>query len=80
LQLSWFAHLGFQSMMPNYRSFEIHRFSGEEDAQEAAMAVGRVESAIPAQARPFDDLSVQLRARQKLIRDWWQGAPRRLIA
>ena len=32
LQLSWLAHLGFQNMMPNYRGFEIHRFSGAEDA------------------------------------------------
>src|ERR1700761_1405414 len=38
LQLSWLAHLGFQSMMPNYRSFELHRFSGQEDALEAATA------------------------------------------
>jgi hypothetical protein len=80
LQLSWLAHLGFQSMMPNYRSFEIHRFNDEEDALEAAKAVSRVECAIPPNARPFADLSVQLRARQKLIRDWWQGGPRRLTA
>jgi hypothetical protein len=35
LQLSWLSHLGFQHMMPNYRGFEIHRFSGEQDAQKA---------------------------------------------
>lgn len=80
LQLGRLAHLGFQHMMPNYCSFEIHRFSGEEDAQEAAMAVGRIEVAVPAKARPFADLSVQLTARQKLIRDWWQAVPRRLTA
>ncbi len=80
LQLGRLAHLGFQNMMPNYRSFEIHRFSGEEDAQEAAMAVGKIEVAVPAKARPFADLSVQLTARQKLIRDWWQAVPRRLTA
>jgi hypothetical protein len=80
LQLSWLAHLGFQNMMPNYRDFEIHRFSGEEDALEAAMAVGKIESAIPAKARPFAELSVQLTARRKLIRDWWQAAPHRLTA
>ncbi len=80
LQLGRLAHLGFLHMMPNYRSFEIHRFSGEEDAQEAAMAVGRIEVAVPAKARPFADLSVQLTARQKLIRDWWQAVPRRLTA
>jgi hypothetical protein len=39
LQLSWLAHLGFQHMMPNYRGFEIHRFSGEEDALDGAKAV-----------------------------------------
>jgi hypothetical protein len=80
LQLSWLANLGFQNMMPNYRGFEIHRFSGEEDAQEGAMAVRKIEGAIPAAARPFKDLSVQLAGRQKLISDWWQKAPARLSA
>jgi hypothetical protein len=75
LQLSWLAHLGFQHMMPNYRGFEIHRFSGEEDAQEGAKAVNKIESAIPAKERPFADLSVQFKSRQKLIRDWWQAVP-----
>jgi hypothetical protein len=69
LQLSWLVHLGFQNMMPNYRGFEIHRFIGEEDAKEGAMAVGRIEGAIPAKARPFADLSVQLTSQQKLICD-----------
>jgi len=80
LQLSWLAHLGFQNMMPNYRSFEIHRFSGETDAQEGAIAVGKIESAIPARERPFPDLAAQLKGRQKLIRDWWQPVPDRLSA
>jgi hypothetical protein len=80
LQLSWLAHLGFQNMMPNYRGFEIHRFSGEEDAQEGAIAVGKIEGAIPAKARPFADLSAQLKSRQKLIRDRWQVVPNRLTA
>ena len=80
LQLSWLAHLGFQNMMPNYRGFEIHRFSGEEDAQEGAIAVGKIEGAIPAKSRPFADLSVQLMNRQKLVRDWWQAVPDRLTA
>jgi len=80
LQLSWLANLGFQNMMPNYRGFEIHRFSGEEDAQEGAMAVRKIEGAIPAAARPFKDLSVQLAGRQKLISDWRQKAPARLSA
>jgi hypothetical protein len=80
LQISWLAHLGFQHMMPNYRSFAIHRFSGEEDAQEGAKAVGKMESVIPTKDRPFADLSVQFKSRQKLICDWWQGAPDRLTA
>jgi hypothetical protein len=80
LQLSWLANLGFQSMMPNYRGFEIHRFSGEEDAQEGALAVCKIEGAIPAAARPFTDLSAQFAGRQKLINDWWRKAPARLSA
>jgi hypothetical protein len=80
LQLSWLAHLGFQNMMPNYRSFEIHRFSHGEDAHEAAKAVSRVECAIPSKLRPFADPSIQLKSRQKLICDWWPSAPDRLTA
>jgi hypothetical protein len=80
LQLSWLSHLGFQHMMPNYRGFEIHRFSGEADAQEGAKAVGRIEAAIPATDRPFADLSDQFKNRQKLISDWWQAVPNRLTA
>jgi hypothetical protein len=80
LQLSWLAHLGFQHMMPNFRGFEIHRFSGEQDALEGAKAVGKIESVIPAKERPFADLSAQLKSRQKLICDWWQAVPDRLTA
>jgi hypothetical protein len=80
LQLSWLAHLGFQHMMPNYRGFEIHRFSGEEDAWEGAKAVAKIEAVIPAKERPFSDLSVQVQGRQKLIRDWWQAVPNKLTA
>jgi len=80
LQLSWLAHLGFQHMMPNYRGFEIHRFSSEDDAREGAKAVGRIESVVPAKHRPFADPSVQFKNRQKLICDWWQAAPDRLTA
>ncbi len=75
LQLSWLAHLGFQHMMPNHRGFEIHQFSGEEDAQEGAKAVSKIEGAIPAKERPFADLLVQFKSRQKLICDWWQAVP-----
>jgi hypothetical protein len=80
LQLSWLANLGFQYMMPNYRGFEVHRFSDAEDAREGATAVTRIESAIPAEDRPFDDLSLQRKSRQKLISDWWQVGPDRLTA
>src|SRR3984957_16461709 len=80
LELNWLAHLGFQHMMPNYRGFEIHRFSGEEDAWEGAKAVAKIEAVIPAKERPFSDLSVQVQGRQKLIRDWWQAVPSKLTA
>jgi hypothetical protein len=80
LQLSWLAQLGFQHMMPNYRGFEIHRFSGEEDARDGAKAVGKIEAAIPAKERPFADLSTQINSRQKLIRDWWCATSDRLTA
>jgi hypothetical protein len=80
LQLSWLAHLGFQHMMPNYRGFEIYRFSSEEDAQEGALAVGKIQGALPAKDRPVADLTVQYKNRQKLISDWWQATPDRLRA
>jgi hypothetical protein len=80
LQLSWLAHLGFQHMMPNYRGFEIYRFSSEEDAQEGALAVGKIQGALPAKDRPVADLTVQYTSRQKLISDWWQATPDRLRA
>jgi hypothetical protein len=80
LQLGWLAHLGFQHMMPNYRGFEVYRFSNEADAQEGARAVARIEGVIPAKDRPIADLSVQVKSRQKLIRDWWQATSDRLTA
>jgi hypothetical protein len=61
----WLSHLGFQQMMPNYRGFEIHRFSGEEDPQEGAKAVGRIAAAIPETDRPFGDISDQFKNRQR---------------
>jgi hypothetical protein len=79
LQLSGLAHLGFQYMMPNYRGFEVHRFSGEADASEAAKAVSRMECAVPEKHRPFADVAVQFRNRQKLISDWWES-PSQLTA
>jgi hypothetical protein len=80
LQLSWLAHFGFQHMMPNFRGFGIHRFSGHDDAEEGAIAVAKIERAIPANSRPFADLSEQLKYRQKLISDWWQRTPDRQSA
>jgi hypothetical protein len=77
LQLSWLAHLGFQHMMPNFRGFEIHRFSGAQDAEDGSRAIGRIEAAIPASNRPFGDLPAQLKRRQKLIVGWWDAAPKR---
>ena len=68
-------------MMPNYRDFEIHRFNGQEDALEGALAVGKIEAAVPTKDRPFADLSVQFKRRQTLIYDWWQAVgPGRLSA
>jgi hypothetical protein len=80
LQLSWLAQLGFQRMMPNYRDLEIHRFSGDEDAKEGALAVSKIEAAIPAKERPFADLLSQVAGRQALISNWWQVTPKQLIA
>jgi hypothetical protein len=80
LQLSWLAHLGFQRMMPNFRDFDIHRFSGLEDAQEGASAVSRIECAVPEKQRPLADLTIQRKRRQDLISDWWQSPPSRQSA
>ena len=69
-------------MMPNYRGLELHRFSGEDEAMESAQAISKIEGVIPAKYRPFADLSVQFKSRQKLISGWWQktDAADRLIA
>ena len=71
LQMSWLAHLGFQHMMPNFRGIEIHRFSGEDDAREAARSVAMLECALPKTERPFGDVKVQILTREKMISDWW---------
>lgn len=71
LQMSWLAHLGFQHMMPNFRGIEIHRFSGEDDAREAARSVAILECALPKTERPFGDVKVQILTRDKMISDWW---------
>jgi hypothetical protein len=78
LQLSWLAHLGFQHMMPNYRSFEIHRFSGEQDAQEGAIAVGKIEGAIPAKARLLNRREGFAALRKRHFVDGWHDGWRTL--
>jgi hypothetical protein len=70
LQLSWLAHLGFQHMMPNYRGFETHRFSGEDDARESAKAVERLEVSIPLTRRSVDPIALS-NGRLALIDNWW---------
>lgn len=71
LQMSWLAHLGFQHMMPNFRGIEMHRFSGEDDAREAARSVAMLECALPKTERPFGDIKTQILTRDKMISDWW---------
>ena len=71
LHLTWLAHLGFNHMMPNYRSLETYRFTGDEDARGGARAVEKLEAAIPAEHRPFDDPAAQAGGRRKLIAQWW---------
>jgi hypothetical protein len=70
LQLNWLAHLGFQHMMPNYRGFETHRFSGEDDARDGDKAVERLEVSIPAMHRPVDPIALS-NGRLALIENWW---------
>jgi hypothetical protein len=69
-QLTWLAHLGFQNMMPNYRGFESHRFSGEDDARNAARAVERLEVSVPVTLRPVDPIALS-NGRLALIEKWW---------
>jgi hypothetical protein len=80
LQMSWLAHLGFQHMMPNYRGFEVHRFSGADDASEGARSVAILECALPRSERPFADLRTQITGREKMIADWWPAIPERKLA
>ena len=70
-RLSWLAHLGFQRIAELSR-LRI-RFTGEQDALESTLAVAKIEGAIPAQEWAFAE--VQLKSRQKLIRDWWRAVP-----
>jgi hypothetical protein len=71
LHLTWLAQLGFNHMMPNYRGFESYRFTGDEDARGGARAVERLEAAVPAEHRPFEDSAAQADGRRKLITEWW---------
>jgi hypothetical protein len=71
LHLSWLAHLGFKKMMPNDRGIEMHRFNDQDDAQEGARAIERLELAIPARHRPFEDPLAQSVSRHELIQNWW---------
>jgi hypothetical protein len=71
LHLTWLAHLGFRKMMPNDRGIEMHRFGDEDDAREGTRAIERLELAIPAKHRPFDDPLAQSASRLELIENWW---------
>jgi hypothetical protein len=70
LQLTWLAHLGFRYMMPNYRGFEIHRFSGEDDARKGARAIERLELSLPKGIGPADPIALS-NSRLALIKNWW---------
>jgi hypothetical protein len=78
LQLGALANLGFQHMMPNVRLFDMQRFTGSDDANEAAQAVSRLEAAIPKEHRP--DLLRRAGDRMRLINDWWTPVSERAIA
>jgi hypothetical protein len=78
LQLGGLANLGFQHMMPNTRLFDLRRFTGRDDALEAARALSRLEAAIPKDHRP--DLLRHAEGRMELIDDWWTPLPERAIA
>jgi|SRR5579862_5674101 len=78
LQLGALANLGFQHMMPNARLFELRRFTGKDDALEAARALSRLEAAIPKEHRP--DLVCHAEGRMQLINNWWTPTPERAIA
>jgi hypothetical protein len=78
LQLGGLANLGFQHMMPNARLFDLRRFTGKDDALEAARAVSRLEAAIPKEHRP--NLLRHAESRKELIDDWWKPIVVRAIA
>jgi hypothetical protein len=78
LQLGGLANLGFQHMMPNARLFDMRRFSGRDDALEAAHALSRLEASIPKEHRP--NLLLHAESRMEMIDDWWTPMPERAIA
>jgi hypothetical protein len=78
LQLGALANLGFQHMMPNARLFDFRRFTGRDDAVEAARALSRLEAAIPKEHRP--DLLRHAGGRLQMIDDWWAPISERAIA
>jgi hypothetical protein len=78
LQLGGLANLGFQHMMPNARRLDLRRFTGKDDAVEAARALSRLEAAIPKEHRP--DLLHNAEGRMELIDDWWTPVLERVTA
>jgi pimeloyl-ACP methyl ester carboxylesterase len=70
IDLTWLARLGFQNMMPNYRGFETHRFSGEDDARNEAKAIERLEVPVLTMQGPVDPVS-PANSRLALIENWW---------
>jgi hypothetical protein len=71
MHLVCLAHCGFKHRMPNYRSMEIHRFRGRQEAEDGSFAVEKLEVAIPPELHPFDDTLVHSNGRLRLIQDWW---------
>jgi hypothetical protein len=78
LQLGSLANLGFKHMMPNARLFDLRRFTGRDDAVEAARALSRLEASIPKEHRP--DLVRHAEGRRQLIDSWWTQPQEQAIA
>jgi hypothetical protein len=77
LQFSWVAILAstHNAKLLQVRDLSVHgEVDAREGAREGALAIGKIEGAIPLKERPIADLSVQFENRQKLIGDWWQEA------
>jgi hypothetical protein len=78
LQLGGLANLGFHYMMPNARLIDLRRFTGRDDAVEAARALSRLEAAIPKEHRP--NLVRHAENRMELIDGWWVPTAHHAIA